>query len=252
MSRKLIGCGVVAFAICVAAGSAQAKLIRYEIDGKRYSYSTNNIQQTREARQRIEAANAAAAARARAEAERAANPLARIFGSPAQRQAAEARSRLDQAVSSAAAPQDDPEFESTSSVRRGRAESRRSGKGAQARVERRRALREARAERRAALEARAERRALREVRAERKKLAADRAQRRASLNVANRGELRNDAVRPLEARNRAEPAPRLPAVEKVSIAADTPSKSTPAQSGPIESAGNSLMDFVNQVRKALP
>ena len=244
MSKKLIGCGVVAFAICVAAaGSAQAKLIRYEIDGKRYSYSTNNIQQTREARRRIEAANAAAAASTRAEAERAANPLARIFGSRAQREAIEARSRLQQTVSPAAAPQDEAEFETTSSVRRGRAEARRSNKGVQARAERRRALREARLERRA----------LREARVERRRKLADRAQSRASLSVAtNRGELRKEAPRSLEVRNQAEPAPKSPAIEKIHLGGDQPSKSILPQSGPAEPAGNSLMDFVNQVRKALP
>jgi hypothetical protein len=244
MSKKLIGCGFVAFAICVAAGSAQAKLIRYEIDGKRYSYSTNNIQQTREARQRIEAANAAAAARARAEAERASNPLARIFGSRAQREAADAQTRLKQAVSPGAAPQDDADFEATSSLKRGRAETRRSARAVQARAERRRALREARLERRALREARVERR---------RKMASDRAQRRASLSVAtNRGELRKEAPRSLEAQNRVEPAPKLPAIEKVHLGGDPPSKNTPAQSGPAESGGNSLMDFVNQVRRALP
>src|SRR5918997_640912 len=99
MSKRLIGCGVIALGVCAAAGSAQAKLVRYEIDGKRYSYSTNNIQQTREARRRIEAANAAAAAKTRAEAELAVNPIARLFGSRAQREAAEAQARLQQSVS---------------------------------------------------------------------------------------------------------------------------------------------------------
>ena len=235
MSKKLIGCGVVALAICVSAGSAQAKLIRYEIDGKRYSYSTNNIQQTREARRRIEAANAAAAARTRAEAERATNPIVRIFGSRTQREAAEAQARLQQTVSADAAPQEDADFESTSSVKKTRADARRSARGAETRVERRRALREARLERR-------------------RKLASARVQRRASLSLpATRAEIRKESPRAQEARNRVEPAPILPPVDRVHAGSDQPAKGIlPVVNSSAEPAGGSLMDFVNQVRKALP
>ena len=40
--------------------TAEAKLVRYEINGQRYAFSTNNRQQVREARQRIQAAQEAA------------------------------------------------------------------------------------------------------------------------------------------------------------------------------------------------
>jgi hypothetical protein len=238
MSRKLIGRGVVALALCVAAGSAQAKLIRYEIDGKRYSYSTNNIQQTREARRRIDAANAAAAAKTRADAELAANPISRIFGSRTQREAAEAQARLQQTIAPGAspsvAPQADADFESTSSVRKSRTETRRAKKAVEARAERRQALREARRERR-------------------QKVASARAQRRASLSVAtDRAEIRKELPRRVEARHRMEPAPSVPLVERVNVGGDQSSRNSSPQSSPSEPAGNSLMDFVNQVRKALP
>jgi hypothetical protein len=89
------------FAVALAAmiGGAQAKMVRYEINGQVYWYSTNNRQQTEEARQRISAANAAAAAKSKADAELAANPLAGIFGSETQRQAKDAQARFEQAVS---------------------------------------------------------------------------------------------------------------------------------------------------------
>src|SRR5215207_5933078 len=81
-------------------GAAQAKMVRYEINGQRYSYHTNNRQQVEEARRRIAAANAADAARVKAEAERASNPLATVLGTPTQREAAEALARLKQVMSS--------------------------------------------------------------------------------------------------------------------------------------------------------
>src|SRR5215208_1367001 len=81
-------------------GAAQAKMVRYEINGQRYSYNTNNREQVEEARLRIAAANAAYAAWLKAEAERASNPLARVLGSPTQREAAEAQARLRHVLSS--------------------------------------------------------------------------------------------------------------------------------------------------------
>jgi hypothetical protein len=84
-------------------GGAQAKMVRYEINSQRYSYSTNNRQQVEEARRRIAAANAADAARANAEAERASNPLATVLGSPIQREAAAAQARLKQIMSASPA-----------------------------------------------------------------------------------------------------------------------------------------------------
>jgi hypothetical protein len=81
-------------------GGAQAKMVRYEINGQRFSYNTNNRKEVEEARLRIGAANAAYAARLKAEAERASNPLAAVLGSPTQREAAEALTRLRHVMSS--------------------------------------------------------------------------------------------------------------------------------------------------------
>jgi len=81
-------------------GGAQAKMVRYEINGQRYSYNTNNREQVEEARRRIAAANAAYAAWLKAEAERASNPLARVLSLPAQREATEAQARLRHVLSS--------------------------------------------------------------------------------------------------------------------------------------------------------
>ena len=84
----------------VMLGGAQAKMVRYEINGQRYSYNTNNREQVEEARRRLAAANAAYAAWVKAEAERASNPLARVLGSPTLREAAEAQARLRHVLSS--------------------------------------------------------------------------------------------------------------------------------------------------------
>lgn len=92
----------------LAAGGAQAKLVRYEIEGQRYSYSTNNREQAAAARERIEAARATADARAKAEAERAANPLARAFGSQAEREAAAADAKLRELLAASAAGEPSP------------------------------------------------------------------------------------------------------------------------------------------------
>src|SRR5215218_5214368 len=77
-----------------------AKMVRYEINGQRYSYNINNREQVEEARRRIAAANAAYAAWLKVEAERASNPLARVLGSPTQREAAEAQAGLTHVLSS--------------------------------------------------------------------------------------------------------------------------------------------------------
>ncbi|HEX8164806.1 MAG TPA: hypothetical protein VF601_03350 [Beijerinckiaceae bacterium] len=118
--------GASAVALWAMTCGAEAKKVYYEIDGVRYSYSTNNHQQVREARERINAANAADAAKAKAQAERAANPLAAIFGSPAQSAAKEAETRVRQAVSGepAAVPEAAAAAESRES-RRARREARR-------------------------------------------------------------------------------------------------------------------------------
>jgi membrane protein involved in colicin uptake len=96
--NKSMACFGAMFALGAMTCGAEAKKVYYEIDGQRYWYSTNNRQQVREARERINAANAADAAKAKAQAERAANPLAAVFGSPAQAAAKEAEARARQAV----------------------------------------------------------------------------------------------------------------------------------------------------------
>ena len=101
--RRSFGFFVGGLASLAMLGGAQAKMVRYEINSQRYSYSTNNRQQVEEARRRIAAANAADAARANAEAERASNPLATVLGSPIQREAAAAQARLKQIMSASPA-----------------------------------------------------------------------------------------------------------------------------------------------------
>jgi NADH dehydrogenase/NADH:ubiquinone oxidoreductase subunit G len=76
----------------------EAKTVFYEINGQRYSYDTNNRQQTATARKRIEAAKTAEAATSQAAAERASNPLVAIFGSQTQREAEAAQAQLQQIV----------------------------------------------------------------------------------------------------------------------------------------------------------
>ena len=94
MAKAAPAVGALMVGLSVAVGGAEAKLVRYDIDGQSYSYSTNNHEQTAVARERIAAAKAAADARAKAQAEASANPLVRAFGSQAQRDAAAADARL--------------------------------------------------------------------------------------------------------------------------------------------------------------
>jgi hypothetical protein len=96
MGKSILCFAASAFALAAMVGTAQAKMVHYEINGQRYSYSTNNRQQTEEARRHISAANAVEAARAKAEAERRSNPLVGILGSQTQREAAAAQERLKQ------------------------------------------------------------------------------------------------------------------------------------------------------------
>jgi len=91
--------GVSALVLGPLSSVAEAKLVHYEINGKRYSYSTNNRAQTLEARKRIEAAKIAEAAKAKAEAEKSKYPLIAAFGSKTQREAAEAQERLQALLS---------------------------------------------------------------------------------------------------------------------------------------------------------
>ena len=99
MGRAFICLGALTAALLAAAPEARAKMVYYEINGQRYSYSTNNRAQVKEARQRIDAANAAEAAKAKAQAERSANPLVAVFGSKVQSDAKEAEARAQQALS---------------------------------------------------------------------------------------------------------------------------------------------------------
>ena len=98
--QKGLGFFAGGLASLTLVGGAQAKMVRYEINGQRYSYNTNNREQLEEARLRIAAADGADAARLKAEAERASNPLAAVLGSPTQREAAEALARLKHVLSS--------------------------------------------------------------------------------------------------------------------------------------------------------
>ena len=91
--------GAVVLALASLAGRVEARVVRYEINGKVYAYDTTDRQQVERARQRIEAANAADAAQAAANAELARSPLAVLFGSPAQSEAAAAKARLQQVMS---------------------------------------------------------------------------------------------------------------------------------------------------------
>ena len=226
MSKKTALLGLIGVSFCVAAGSAQAKLIRYEINGQSYSYSTNNRQQTKEARERIAAAAAAEAAKTRAEAEAATNPLAKLFGSKAQREAAEAQARLQQRASTEA----QTDVTSTSSVGRSGAESRRSGTRASARRERRQVVREARLESQRAMRA-------------------SRAQRVAARSAKPEAPAKSVAETSSLAPQQLKPVASAPALDSVPISSSTSTVSSrPSASG--EAGSGSLSDFVNQVRRA--
>src|SRR3954466_6089297 len=99
MGRAFICLGASMMALLATAYEGGPKMVYYEINGQRYSYSTNNRAQVKEARQRIDAANAAEAAKAKAQAERSANPLVAVFGSKVQSDAKEAEARAQQALS---------------------------------------------------------------------------------------------------------------------------------------------------------
>jgi NADH dehydrogenase/NADH:ubiquinone oxidoreductase subunit G len=98
MTKGLITLGASVVALGALLGGVEAKTVFYEINGQRYSYDTNNRQQTATARKRIEAAKSAEAATAQAAAERASNPLVAIFGSQTQREAEAAQAQLQQIV----------------------------------------------------------------------------------------------------------------------------------------------------------
>ncbi|WP_230533296.1 hypothetical protein [Microvirga roseola] len=94
MNRTLTLLGASAILLGVISGAAEARKVYYEIEGKRYSYSTNNRAQTSLARKRIQAAKEAEAAKAKADEERQKNPLVGLFGSEVQREATQAQARL--------------------------------------------------------------------------------------------------------------------------------------------------------------
>jgi hypothetical protein len=98
MTKVLMTLGASVVALGALLGGVEAKTVFYEINGQRYSYDTNNRQQTAAARKRIEAAKTAEAAMAQAAAERASNPLAAIFGSQTQPEAEAAQAQLQQIV----------------------------------------------------------------------------------------------------------------------------------------------------------
>src|SRR5215218_7328632 len=98
MTKGLMTLGASVVALGAFLGGVEAKTVFYEINGQRYSYDTNNRQQTATARKRIEAAKTAEAATSQAAAERASNPLVAIFGSQTQREAEAAQAQLQQIV----------------------------------------------------------------------------------------------------------------------------------------------------------
>ena len=98
MSKVLTTFGASVVALGALLGAVEAKTVFYEINGQRYSYDTNNRQQTAAARTRIEAAKTAEAAKAQAAAERSSNPLVAIFGSQTQRGAEAAQAQLQQII----------------------------------------------------------------------------------------------------------------------------------------------------------
>lgn len=98
MTKVLITLGASVVALGALLSGVEAKTVFYEINGQRYSYDTNNRQQTATARKRIEAAKTAEAATAQAAAERASNPLVAIFGSQTQREAEAAQAQLQQII----------------------------------------------------------------------------------------------------------------------------------------------------------
>jgi hypothetical protein len=97
--RKIFAvAGTFALVFGVLTECVEAKTMAFEVAGRRYSYETSKVQQVAAARKLIEVANAADAAKATADAEREANPLVKIIGSPAQKAATEAQARLAEAI----------------------------------------------------------------------------------------------------------------------------------------------------------
>jgi hypothetical protein len=111
MNKGLAALGLSAIAWGMMLAPVSARIIRYEINGKYYTYDSTRPEQIAVARKVIEAANAADQAQAIANAERESNPLTTIFGSKAQQAAAQAKAHLErvlaaesQAINAAARP----------------------------------------------------------------------------------------------------------------------------------------------------
>jgi len=107
MKRMWVVLGASTIALAIVSTGAEARKVYYEIDGKRYSYSTNNRAQTALARERIAAAQAAKSAKAKADEERSRHPLVSAFGSTTQREAKQAQEKLEKLLS------DTPEWAQT-------------------------------------------------------------------------------------------------------------------------------------------
>jgi hypothetical protein len=171
-------------------------MVSYEIDGQRYSYSTRNRAQVKEARERMAAARSSSSTRAQNEAERVANPLARIFTPPVPGQTPAPAAQAEDA---------------TASVRAGRVprtetalKSRRSAKPS--RAERRRLQQEARAEKaRERRELIAERRQLAAEKRRKKLLAAKAQKDEAAQRLAAQRQAPADAVDTAQVVARSEP-----------------------------------------------
>lgn len=125
MSKGIVLAGALGFALVGAAGRAEAKKVYYEVNGQRFSYSTNNAAESAEAQQRIAAAKAATAAKAKAEAELASNPLVKVFGSRTQAEARDADARLRQIMSAQPRPEAKAQPEARAETKRPRREAKR-------------------------------------------------------------------------------------------------------------------------------
>jgi hypothetical protein len=89
---RLLGAAFLSVFLLLSA--AEAKRIRYDIDGQTYSYDSSDREQASIAQHRIAAAKTADEARARARAERGASLWVRLFGSPIQTEADRAEAEL--------------------------------------------------------------------------------------------------------------------------------------------------------------
>jgi hypothetical protein len=96
--------GPALLGVFMPLSAAEAKRIRYDIDGQTYSYDSNDRGQAAIAQERIQAAKAADEARAKASAQRRASPWVRLFGSPVQTEADMAEAALKRALATTAMP----------------------------------------------------------------------------------------------------------------------------------------------------